>query len=253
MRAQLDSFTAAYAAWIAIAVLLQFPWHLRFVVARGLARGRPALLGLMSMPRISAIPFAVTGVAFVAALLTAATMPLERFGALVVAAIAALLYFSQVIEIPAVRRKANTAPVILLLLAAALAARPDRTQLAAGWSILTIKAAVAQIYLSSGLMKLRNVGWRWSDGATLRANLVSAHLRSDGAAALALAARPRWCRAVATSVLIFELTFWLVIPFPPLAWIYLPVGLAFHVGTAVLMRIHYWIYIVPAYFVFVRI
>ncbi len=252
MHAKLEYFSAAYAAWIMLAVLFQFPRHLRFVRAQGADRGRPALLGFTPMPRLSVTAFGAIGAVFAAGLLAVAILPGARPAALLVAAAAALLYFSQIIEIPAVRRKANTVPVILVLLGAALAVRPEQVEPAAAWSLFTIKLLVAQIYLSSGFVKLLNSGWRWADGATLRAKLVSSHLRFGGMVELALASRPVWCRVTAMTVLVFELTFWLVIPFPALAWIYLPLGLAFHTGTAVLMRIHYWIYVVPAYLVFVR-
>jgi hypothetical protein len=252
MHEKLAYFSAAYGTWIAIAVLVQFPRHLGFVRAQGPERGRPALLGFAPMPRLTVIPFGVIGAVLVAALLAATVSPWARPPALLVAATAALLYFSQIIEVPAVRRKANTVPAILLLLGTALAVRPEQAELAAGWGLFTIKLLVVQMYLSSGLMKLLRPGWRWTDGATLRAKLVSSHLRFGGAVELALASRPGWCRVTALAVLAFELSFWLVIPLPVLAWIYLPLGIAFHVGTAVLMRIHYWIYVVPAYFVFVR-
>lgn len=252
MRAPLEYFGLAYSAWIALAVLFQFPRHLRYVQVQGAQRGLPALLGHIALPRFSARTFGVTGVVLVSALLAAAFWPAGRATALFAAAVATLFYFPQVIEIPEVRRKANTVPVILLLLAAALAASPDQPEEAARWCFLGIKLVLAQLYFSSGLAKLLNPGWRWADGATLRTKLVYYFLRYDRTMALALAARPLWCRVMATIVLGFELTFWLVIPFPELAWIYVPLGIAFHAGTAVLMRIHYWIYVVPAYFVFVR-
>jgi hypothetical protein len=252
MRAELETFSAVYSAWLAVAIAVQFPRHLRYVRAEGGQRGRPAFLGLRPMPRLSFALFFAIGVVFVAALVTAAILPEARPAGLLIGAVTALLYFSQIIDIPAVRRKANTVPAILLLSGAALAAPSIQAEPVAGWSLFTIKVVVAQIYFASGLMKLLNPGWRWADGSTLRAKLVAAHLRFDGAAELALASRPGWCRVVATAVLVFELTFWLVLPVPVLAWIYLPLGLAFHTGTAVLMRIHYWIYVVPAYLVFVR-
>jgi hypothetical protein len=61
-----------------------------------------------------------------------------------------------------------------------------------------------------------------------------------------------WASAAsaAVSILLFELTFWIVIPFPALTAPYLLAALAFHLATAMLMRIHYWLFLGPAYLVF---
>ncbi|HVU32720.1 MAG TPA: hypothetical protein VHE61_04750, partial [Opitutaceae bacterium] len=101
------------------------------------------------------------------------------------------------------------------------------------------------------IVKVKDSGWQWTSRNTLRIALLRYCLRDGNRAAWWFVRRGRLCGMTAVLVLVFELTFWLVIPFPTLAWLYLPAGLIFHLGTAVLMRIHYWIYVVPAYFIFV--
>lgn len=243
-EASLEHFRAAYAAAIALAVAVQFPAHARWVPRRASERAMPRLLGVWAMPQLGLAGFTGTAVTLVAGLAAGA---LDRWTgpALLAAAMASLLYFAQVIDLPTVRRKPNTVPIILLLLAAAAFA-PGRAE----WCLLLIKLAIAQIYLSSALAKLRQSGLAWAEGSRLRMTLLRYRLRDGSRAAEWLARRPAACRAASGLVFAFELTFWLVIPFPALAWVWLPIGVAFHAGTAVLMRIHYWIYLVPAYFVF---
>ncbi|HWZ95171.1 MAG TPA: hypothetical protein VNW30_08260 [Opitutaceae bacterium] len=248
----LAHFRFGYCLWLCVALVLQWRTHLRWVRVRGRERELPRLLDWLPMPRLETPGFALVGLALVASLATAAAPAENMAWALLLASATALMYFAQLIELPDVRRKPNTVPVILLLLGlAGLATHGGESERIAWLCLLAVKILVAQIYFSSGLVKLRQAGWRWALAPNLRIILLRYHLRDDSKAALWLAHRPAACRAVAALVLVFELTFWLVIPFPALAWVYLPAGLIFHLGTAGLMRIHYWIYVVPAYFAFV--
>ncbi len=242
---------AFYCAWIGLAIAAQLPRHARFVrVWR-----RPesvAFLGLLRMPRLPGAWFVALGVALALDLVaSAAGLTLAALG-LLGAAIGAAFYFAQVIAVPEVRRKANSVPVILLLCGVACLAPADHAAHISSACLLTIKVVVAQIYFSSGVMKLRRSGLAWANGITLRSTLATYVLATGSRPALWLAGRPRACKAAAIVVLGFELTFWIVIPFPGLAWLYLPLGGAFHLWTALTMRIHYWIYLLPAYAVFLR-
>jgi len=51
-------------------------------------------------------------------------------------------------------------------------------------------------------------------------------------------------------VLAFELTFGLIVIFPGLTWWYVIAAIAFHIGTAAVMRVDYWKYMGPVYLVF---
>ncbi len=246
----LASFRVLYCAWLGAALVLQWREHVRWVGIRASARQLPRLLDVVPMPRLNRSGFTLAGLVLLACLAWAAISD-EGGWTLLMASGVSLLYFAQVIEVPAVRRKPNTVPVVLALLGAAGAMGGTDMATATWLVVVVVKILVAQIYLSSAIVKVRHSGWRWVSGNTLRIALLRYHLRNGNRCALWLARRGGLCRVTSVLVLVFELTFWLVIPFPVLAWLYLPLGLIFHLGTAVLMRIHYWIYVVPAYFVFV--
>lgn len=247
--ANLDFFRAVYAGSIAFAVAVQFPAHWRWVRERGERRELPRLLSWMPMPRLGAGSFASVAGVFLTCLALAAS-GLAVAPALFAAGVAALVYFAQVIELPAVRRKPNTVPVILALLGAVVLLPAGAADARAGLCPLMIKLLLAQIYFSSALVKLSRGGAEWMRGTNFQMALLRYRLRDGNRLAEWMARRPVMCRAAATFVLLFELLFWLVIPFPVLAWVFVPAGVAFHVGTAVLMRIHYWIYLGPAYLIF---
>ncbi len=242
-------FRSLYCGWIACVSLAGLPGHLRFVQRRGPEHPLPTLLGCIALPRLGPWAMVAVGVGMVACLIAVAVGVAPAL-ALAGAVAGALLYHAQVIDHPTVRRKVGSVIVILFLLwAAAWPAEPSG--LVAWACLLGIKAVVAQMYLSSGVLKLRHSGWRWADGRTLRAWMLDYYFFHRSRGALWLAGSLPLCRVASIAVLFFELSFWLVIPFPALAWIYLPFGIAFHLGTAALMKIHYWIHTLPAYLVFV--
>lgn len=199
------------------------------------------------MPRFTQLGAGVVGCVLITSLVMDATF--VSSAALGIAALSSLFYFAQVIDLPEIRRKANTVPVILGILAVSGSAQEVDSPIGCT-ALLVVELVVVQIYFSAGLMKLRTSGLAWVDGRTLRSSLVHSHLRDGNRAALALAAHLGVCRVAAISLLLFELTFWMVIPFPALTAPYLLAALAFHLATAMLMRIHYWLFLGPAYLVF---
>ena len=244
----LHLFGSLYCTAIAAIVAIRFPHHVRFVRARGSARRRPRFLGLVTTPRLGPFGTGAVGAVLISSL--AASVALRSSAALAVAAVAALLYFAQLIQLPEVRRKANTIPVILGLVSLSLAARADASPRLASALLLLIEIIVVQVYLSAGLAKLRASGLAWLDGRTLRSWLVHYHLRDGNRAALAFASSEGACRLASFAIVSFELTFWIVVPFPVLTLPYLAAAFAFHLATATLMRIHYWLFFGPAYLVF---
>lgn len=247
-REPLEVFRCFYCGTLAALVLVRLPSDFRFLRHRGEARETPRLFGLFALPRIAPSWWLAGGLILVA-LLASASLDVAPVATLFLASISALFHFAQLADSPVVHRKANTVPVILALLGAATLSGTDVAAIS-NTTRMIIKLVVAQVYLSAGLTKLRDSGWRWSDGETLRYWFAYYHLRDGHPLLLALAGSRRSCRIAATFTLLFELTFWLVIPFPWLAWIYLPGALFFHVATARLFRIHYWIYFGPAYLIF---
>ena len=51
--------------------------------------------------------------------------------------------------------------------------------------------------------------------------------------------------------LCFEMTFWVVLFAPGLTYIYFTIGILFHLGTYITMRINYLKYLTPIYTVFI--
>lgn len=246
----LEAFRCLYCATLGTLVLVRAPADYQFVRVRGDKRELPRFLGIVAVPRASARAWLATALLLVA-LLAAASFGTTPFLTLPLASLVALFHFAQLADSPVVHRKANTVPVILALVGvAALPTTVDAGTISTAARIV-IKLLLAQVYFSAGLTKLRVSGWRWTDGQTLRYWFGHYYLRDRNRLALTLAGAPRFARFAATLTLVFELTFWLVIVLPPLAWIYLPVALLFHAATAWLLRIHYWIYLGPAYLVIV--
>lgn len=237
-----QTFRLLYCGAIAAQSAIQFADQLRFfrTTPSRLYGPPPKLLGRLTLP----IPrnelwWVVTGLAFIGSLVAVVAGIAPRVS-LSVALIFYFLYFPAILPLSYIRRKANLIPIILAILAS-----PSDSKM------MMVTIALASVYLSAGVEKLRTSGIRWRDGDSLKAYLMESYLRDDSRAALWLARRADWCRWLSTFVLAWELSFWLVIPFPSLVWFYVPAGLAFHAGTAITMRIHYWIYFLPLYLVFI--
>lgn len=234
-------FQSLYCGSIAIQTAIHYREQLRFFrTSPARVYGpTPVLLGLVRLPSVAGEAlFACAGAGFVVTLAAAACGVAPQL-LLAAALVCFLIYFVPILPLGYIQRKVNLIPVVLTVLIVS----PGRT-------IQLVQIAVATVYLSGGLEKLRNGGIRWIDGRSLQACLLTSYLYHERLPALWLARRERLCRVLSVLVLVWELSFWLVIVFPPLVWIYVPAGLAFHAGTAIAMRIHYWIYFCPVYFVF---
>jgi hypothetical protein len=198
----------------------------------------PRLLGIFPFQPVSERVFIGAGIFFIVALAAAASNVARR-PALTLALICFLIYFPPILPLAYIQRKINLIPLVLAI---SLFAQ-DRVLAAA-------KLLLALVYLSAGVEKLRTAGLRWIDGESLRAYLVEHYLYSGRSQALFIAKRVFLCRVLSVVVLVWELTFWLVLVFPATTWVYVSAGLLFHVATSVTMRIHYWVYFCPVYFVF---
>ena len=118
------------------------------------------------------------------------------------------------------------------------------------WPLILIKCAIALMYFSAGIQKLRRSGLKWCEGKSLQAYLLEHYLWGDTNSALQLARQPSVCMVLSSMLLLFELTFWLVLVFPWLTIVYVSAGIAFHLGTLLTMRINYLKYLSPVYMVF---
>ena len=209
----------------------------------------PVLLGRWPMPALSEKQFLLAGGALLTGLLGALLGRATRFW-LLLALLGALFYFSQILGLAWVQRKVSLLPLVLLVLLVAPGSDLALRDAAPAWPLWLIKLCLAQMYFSAGLEKLRHTGWAWADGTSLQAYLVEHHLWGDTPQALWLAQRLWLCRVLSVLTLAFELSFWLLLLWPMLRWLYAPAGLLFHLGTALTMRIHYLRYLGPVYLVF---
>jgi hypothetical protein len=120
----------------------------------------------------------------------------------------------------------------------------------AGWPVKLMQWLFPLMYLSAITAKLGIAGLDWSNGFTLQYYLIDDYLRKgDLPLALALS-RHHDVLAVAQSVVVlFQTTFFLVMFFPKLRWIYLPIGLAFHFGNYFILDADFpqWIMLYAVY------
>ncbi len=201
--------------------------------------GMPKLLGLARLQRPGYTQFQLAGVAFALGLAAAALGIAPKVG-LGVALLAFFIYFPPILGLGSVMRKANLVPLVLGILL-----------LAPSNQLLGVQIAVAAVYFSAGIAKLQVSGWRWMDGVALQGYFVTAYMWHERPLALWLSRSRSLCALLSTVVLIWELTFPVAIFFPSMVWVWVVVGVGFHLATSLLMRIHYWVYFGPVYFVFV--
>jgi hypothetical protein len=124
-----------------------------------------------------------------------------------------------------------------LLLASLAGWHPALARVGLGW----IAAQSVLSYWLAGVVKLRNA--RWRNGEALRELLASDGPYVVWAPARGLAGRAGICCAMAWTVIVFELLFPLVLLMPMEArWVWLAVGLAFHVGNALVLGLNRFVW-----------
>jgi len=233
-------------------LLLAFAQQLRYFKTEPerIYGGAPRLLGRFALPSLTTGQFTALGGILLVSLLAAALNFAPRL-ALLTALLCYSLYFHPILSLAYVQRKTNLLPIVLVMLLFAPGIGAPLKEAAPLWPLWLIKVSVALMYFSAGLQKLRRGGLRWVDGRSLQAYLVQHYLWGDTRRALKLANQPRLCMLLSSILLLFELSFWVVLVFPRLTVFYLVAGIAFHLGTALTMRINYLKYLSPVYMVFV--
>ncbi|NBR86207.1 MAG: hypothetical protein EBT61_11975 [Verrucomicrobia bacterium] len=234
---------------------LQFT--LNFYDQRGFFRTQPAriygrpqkLLGQWTMPVLNQWQFDLCGLGLLMALAAALAGGLPR-ASLVLAAVLHLLYFSQITSLSYVQRKPNLLVLGLLILAAAPGLEEPLDRPMPLWPIVLVKLALAQMYFSAAFQKIRRSGWQWTHGETLQAYLAQQYLWTDRTTAWRLATHAGCCRLLGGAVVIWELTFGLILCWPALTPLYVGGAIAFHLGTMIFLRIDYGKYLSPVYMVF---
>ncbi len=207
------------------------------------------VLGLFQIPHLKPREFALAGMVFGLSLICICFGFYPRLF-LGLAILAYFFYFGQILQLSYVRRKTNIIPVVLLFLLVAPGLDAPLNQENVLWPIQMIQLAATLVYFSSAVMKLRHGGWRWGDGRTLQAALLTYYLQFDIGPALALARFPLVCRLLSILIWFVEGTFWIVLFVPALTPYYMAVMVGFHLSSSILFHIHYLKYFTMVYFAF---
>jgi len=93
-----------------------------------------------------------------------------------------------------------------------------------GWPMYFVRVQIALVYCLAGYAKLVLTGPVWADGASLQHYLI---LRGQPIGYW-LAAQPLLCAALSTLTFAWELSFPLVLRWPRLRWVYVPMAIVFH-------------------------
>jgi len=244
-------FARLFCATVAIVVSLNFLQQYRYFItppSKLYGKG-PKLLGLVPTPVLNKYQFLTSGLALILGLVLVVFNIYPHLG-IAIALICYFLYFSQIISLAYVQRKANLIPIVLLILLFSPSLDKPLSSACATWELVLIKIALIQLYLSAGLQKIKHSGLDWLDGKYLQAYLLENYLWTDRNTALRLASNKMLCAALSLLVLIFELTFGIVLFLPQLTFVYVGFALVFHLGTLITMRINYLKYLGPVYLVF---
>jgi hypothetical protein len=242
-------FMMLYCTALGIQMLLNFRAQLRFFATQPSDVRATRILGKVPLPKLSVQAFTVVGLCLCVSLFLASSGFQPRFF-LSLSLIGYFLYFGQIRNLAYIRRKTNILPFVLLILVVSPALSDALNHATPIWPIFLIKGVTASVYFSSGYQKLRNTGWRWANGKPLQVYLLDHYLWGDMKVALILAERLWLCRLLSIITLSFELTFWMILLFPGLTYLYVVVGIGFHIMTELAMRIQYLKYFGLVYLVF---
>lgn len=108
----------------------------------------------------------------------------------------------------------------------------QRKSFLAAWPILLVQNLFGLIYLDAALRKLYAGGVDWVNGYTLQYYLYSDASRRGSAFGLWLARQHTAACVLSWVTILWEATFFLVLIFPRLVWVYLPLGIGLHAGMS---------------------
>jgi hypothetical protein len=244
-------FSKLFCAVFAVQLALNFSEQYQYFLTRPekIYGGPPKLLGILRIPPPGRVLFLFSGGILLISLCAVTAGVFPRFFVLI-ALLCYFFYFMPIMSLAHIQRKTNLLPLVLLIfLISPSTGRPIHAP-GTAWELTLVKVAIAQLYFSAGLQKVRNSGLNWINGKTLQAYLLENYLWSDQKAGLQLALKPQLCMLASILVLFFELSFWIIIPVPALTPVYVTGAVLFHIGTLVAMRINYLKYLLPVYTVF---
>lgn len=125
------------------------------------------------------------------------------------------------------RRQGPAAPAQRLLDVQALYAR---------WPILFLQWFFPLMYVSAVVSKLSRGGLDWANGISLQYFMILEAYKNDSDLARYVSQFHHFLKFSEYVVLLFQATFFLILFFPRLKWIYLPLGLVFHIIIYVTLR-----------------
>ncbi len=105
----------------------------------------------------------------------------------------------------------------------------------AGWPIKLTAVLVCMVYLSAAWAKWRTSGLSWTNGYTLVYILMQGIDYFKNPLAVYLLPHFNVLRTLSWVVLLFESTFLLVMIYPSLKWLYLPLGLIIHLSIKIFL------------------
>lgn len=119
----------------------------------------------------------------------------------------------------------------------------------ATWALRFIQCFFALMYISAAVAKFAIGGLEWANGFTLQYKLVQDGFRKGIDFALWASQFHFPILISQIVVLFFQSTYFLVIFFPRLRWIYLPLGLMFHIGIYIALKAPFpqWLVFYAAY------
>lgn len=121
----------------------------------------------------------------------------------------------------------------------------------AGWPIKLIQCLYPLMYLSAAVAKLAYNRYTldWANGYTLQYYFIQDHIRKGIPLAMWASQFHYFIWFGQIVVLTFQLTYFLVVPFARLRWIYLPLGAMFHIGNYLILKAPFpqWVALLAVY------
>ncbi|MFK8185094.1 MAG: HTTM domain-containing protein [Phormidesmis sp.] len=124
----------------------------------------------------------------------------------------------------------------------------QRTNPFARWPLLATQWLFALVYLSAGINKVNADGpglftAEWMNGYTLQYYLMQDGLRWGSDIGIWLSQFHVFAILSSWFAVLFEVTFWLVLPFPKLVSLFIPLGIALHTGIWMAQRAPFFQYL----------
>jgi hypothetical protein len=121
----------------------------------------------------------------------------------------------------------------------------------AGWPVRFVQWLFPLIYLSAAVAKLayNHYSLDWANGFTLQYYFIQDHVRKDLPFALWASQFHNLIFFSQCIVLAYQCTYWAVVPWPKLRWVYLPLGFGFHMANYLILYAPFpqWIALLSAY------